>query len=170
MNRNLTRQIKVGNLLLGGQNKVLIQSMCNIKTSKYDEVIKQIKELESIGCDIIRVSVMDEEDAKAIKIIKENINVPLVADIHFDYKLALLSIENGVDKIRINPGNIGSQEKIKQVVDACKNKNIPIRIGVNSGSIDKELPSLNEYKVSAQNLVESAKKHVKILQKFHLTS
>lgn len=164
MNRNLTRQIKVGNLLLGGQNKVLIQSMCNIKTSKHDEVIKQIKELESIGCDIIRVSVMDEEDAKAIKIIKENINVPLVADIHFDYKLALLSIENGVDKIRINPGNIGSQEKIKQVVDACKNKKIPIRIGVNSGSIDKELPSLNEYKVSAQNLVESAKKHVKILE------
>ena len=137
--------------------------MCNIKTSKYEEVIKQILELEKLGCDIIRVSVMDESDALAIKEIKKAIHIPLVADIHFDYRLALKAIENGVDKIRINPGNIGSIENVKKVVDACKEKHIPIRIGVNSGSLDKTIHDYSTH-YTANALVESAKKHVKILE------
>ncbi len=166
MKRTETKQIKVGNITIGGQNKVVIQSMCNIKTSNYKDVIKQILDLEKVGCELIRVSVMDEEDALAIKEIKKEIHIPLVADIHFDYKLAIKAIENGVDKIRINPGNIGSIQNIKKVVDACKNKNIPIRIGVNEGSLDNEILDKNTplYKVSAHNMVESAKKHVKILE------
>ncbi|MCH5171655.1 MAG: flavodoxin-dependent (E)-4-hydroxy-3-methylbut-2-enyl-diphosphate synthase [Erysipelotrichales bacterium] len=163
MKRTETRLVKIGNTQIGNTNNVKIQSMCNIKTSKYNEVIKQILELEKLGCDIIRVSVMDEEDAKAIKFIKESIHIPLVADIHFDYRLALLSIENGVDKIRINPGNIGSVENVKKVVDACKEKHIPIRIGVNSGSLDKEIHDYSTH-YTAQALVDSAKKHVKILE------
>ena len=134
--RTTTRQIKVGNIVIGGQNKVVIQSMCNIKTSKIEEVIEQILELEVKGVELIRVSIMDESDALAIKEIKRKIHIPLVADIHFDYRLALLALENGVDKIRINPGNIGDIEKIKKVVDKCKELNVPIRIGVNSGSLD----------------------------------
>lgn len=163
MKRTETRLVKIGNTQIGHTNNVKIQSMCNIKTSRYDEVIKQTLELEKLGCDIIRVSVMDEEDAKAIKNIKEAIHIPLVADIHFDYRLALLSIENGVDKIRINPGNIGSVENVKKVVDACKEKHIPIRIGVNSGSLDKEIHDYSTH-YTAQALVDSAKKHVKILE------
>lgn len=163
MKRTETREVKVGNTKIGHTNDIKIQSMCNIKTSKYNEVINQILDLEKLGCDIIRVSVMDEDDARAIKYIKKAIHIPLVADIHFDYRLALLSIENGVDKIRINPGNIGSIENVKKVVEACKEKNIPIRIGVNSGSLDKEIHDyLTHY--TAQALVDSAKKHVKILE------
>lgn len=163
MNRLETRLVKIGNTSIGHSNNVKIQSMCNIKTSKFEEVIKQILELEKLGCDIIRVSVMDESDALAISKIKKAIHIPLVADIHFDYRLALKAIENGVDKIRINPGNIGSNENVKKVVDACKEKNIPIRIGVNSGSLDK---SIHDYSThyTANALVESAKKHVKILE------
>ena len=163
MNRLETKLVKVGNTSIGHSNKVKIQSMCNIKTAKFEEVIKQILELEKLGCDIIRVSVMDESDALAIKEIKKAIHIPLVADIHFDYRLALKAIENGVDKIRINPGNIGSIENVKKVVDACKEKHIPIRIGVNSGSLDK---SIHDYSThyTANALVESAKKHVKILE------
>ncbi|MCH5180912.1 MAG: flavodoxin-dependent (E)-4-hydroxy-3-methylbut-2-enyl-diphosphate synthase [Erysipelotrichales bacterium] len=163
MKRTETRLVKIGNTQIGHTNEIKIQSMCNIKTSKYDEVIKQILDLEKLGCDIIRVSVMDEDDAKAIKFIKEEIHIPLVADIHFDYRLALLSIENGIDKIRINPGNIGSIENVKKVVDACKEKHIPIRIGVNSGSLDKEIHDYSTH-YTAQALVNSAKKHVKILE------
>jgi len=163
MNRLETRPILVKNLTIGHSHEVKIQSMCNIKTSNYQEVIKQILDLESLGCDLIRVSVMDEEDALAIKFIKEKIHIPLVADIHFDYRLALLAIENGVDKIRINPGNIGDITRIKQVVDACKEKHIPIRIGVNSGSLDS---NIHDYSTAynAETLVKSAQKHVKILE------
>lgn len=163
MNRLETRLVKIGNTSIGHSNNVKIQSMCNIKTSKYEEVIKQILELEKLGCDIIRVSVMDESDALAIKEIKKAIHIPLVADIHFDYRLALKAIENGVDKIRINPGNIGSIENVKKVVDACKEMHIPIRIGVNSGSLDKTIHDYSTH-YTANALVESAKKHVKILE------
>lgn len=163
MNRENTRKINFSSIQIGHQNKVLIQSMCNIKTENYLEVSKQINECAKMGADLMRVSIMDEKDAAAIKIIKELTNIPIVGDIHFDYRLALLAIENGIDKIRINPGNIGSIENIKKVVDACKSKNIPIRIGVNSGSIDKEIFDYST-KYSGKLLVESAKKHVKILE------
>lgn len=163
MNRENTRKINFSSIQIGHQNKVLIQSMCNIKTENYLEVSKQINECAKMGADLMRVSIMDEKDASAIKKIKELTNIPIVGDIHFDYRLALLAIENGIDKIRINPGNIGSIENIKKVVDACKSKNIPIRIGVNSGSIDKEIFDYST-KYSGKLLVESAKKHVKILE------
>lgn len=162
LKRENTKKIKIGNTFIGGQNKVLIQSMCNIKTSKIDDVVFQINECAKHGADIMRVSVLDFDDAAAIKEIMQKISIPLVADIHFDYKLALECIKNGVSAIRINPGNIGSTDKIKMVVDACKMKNIPIRIGVNSGSLDKTIETND--KVTATQLVESASKHVKILE------
>ena len=161
--RNNTRPVFIANLQIGGQDKVIIQSMCNIKTERYEEVAHQINECAALGAELMRVSVMDEKDALAIKEIKKRISIPLVADIHFDYRLALLAMENGVDKIRINPGNIGSLENIKKVVDMAKEKHIPIRIGVNSGSLDKEVHDYSE-KYTAKKLVESAKKHVKILE------
>ena len=161
--RKDTRPVYIKGLQIGGQNSVVIQSMCNIKTEKYEEVIKQINECALLGAQMMRVSVMDEKDALAIKKIKEGINIPLVADIHFDYRLALLAMENGVDKIRINPGNIGSVEGIKQVVNMAKEKHIPIRVGVNSGSLDKEVHDYSS-SFTAQKLVESAQKHVKILE------
>ncbi|MDY4849449.1 MAG: flavodoxin-dependent (E)-4-hydroxy-3-methylbut-2-enyl-diphosphate synthase [Bacilli bacterium] len=158
-----TRPVFIKGIQLGGQNKVLIQSMCNIKTSHYQDVIDQINQCALLGADLMRVSVMDIEDANAIKDIKKGINIPLVADIHFDYRLALIAMENGVDKIRINPGNIGSIDNIKLVVDMAKEKHIPIRIGVNSGSLDK---TVHDYSTqyTAEKLVESAKKHVDILE------
>ena len=163
MDRKNTRAIKVGNVQIGGNNKVVIQSMCNTKTKNIEETVKQILELEKVGCEIIRVACLDLEDAKAIKEIKSKINIPIVADIHFDYKIALEAIKSGVDKIRINPGNIGNEEKVKAVVEACKEKNIPIRIGVNGGSLEKDL--LEKYgKPTAKAMVESAKRHVKILE------
>ena len=163
MNRNETRKIMVGNVQIGGQNKVVIQSMCNTKTKDVDETVKQILELEKAGCEIIRVACLDIEDAKAIKQIKERINIPIVADIHFDYKIALQAIESGVDKVRINPGNIGSKDRVKAVVDKCKEKKIPIRIGVNAGSLEKDL--LEKYgKPTAKAMVESAKRHIDILE------
>lgn len=162
-NRKQTKQIHIKDIVIGGQDKVLIQSMCNIKTEKVEEVIKQINECAALGADLMRVSVMDEKDAYAIKEIKKGISIPLVADIHFDYRLALIAMEMGVDKVRINPGNIGSIDRIKKVVDMAKEKHIPIRIGVNSGSLDKEIHDYStEY--TAAKLVESAKKHVKILE------
>ncbi len=163
MKRSETRQVKVGNIFIGGQNKVVIQSMCNIKTEKYIEVSEQINECAKLGAELMRVSVMDEKDALAIKEIKKRINIPLVADIHFDYRLALLAMESGVDKIRINPGNIGDIENVKKVVEMAKEKHIPIRIGVNSGSLDK---TIHDYSTNytAEKLVESAKKHVRILE------
>lgn len=161
--RNKTVQFKIKDLVIGGNNKVYIQSMCNTKTKDVKSTVKQILELEDAGCEIIRVACLDIEDAKAIKEIKKNIHIPIVADIHFDYKIALEAINSGVDKIRINPGNIGKEENIKKVVDACKKNNIPIRIGVNSGSLEKDL--LVNDKVTAKGLVESARRHVEILEK-----
>lgn len=164
MKRNKTRQIKVGNVLIGGQDKVIIQSMCNTKTKDVESTVKQILELEDLGCEIIRVACLDIEDAKAIKKIKEKIHIPIVADIHFDYKIALEAINSGVDKIRINPGNIGKEESVKKVVDACKEKGIPIRIGVNAGSLEKDL--LEKYHhPTAEAMVESARRHIEILEK-----
>lgn len=163
--RNNTKQIKVGNITIGGSNKVLIQSMCNIKTSKVDEVVKQINECALLGADLMRVSVLDLEDAKAIKKIVSKISIPLIADIHFDYKLAIESINSGVSAVRLNPGNIGSEENVRKVVELCKEKHIPIRIGVNSGSIDKNVNN-NTSIVKAKELVESAKKTVEILEKY----
>lgn len=164
MNRKDTRQIAVGDVKIGGQNKVVIQSMTNTKTKDVEATINQINELEKAGCEIIRVACLDIEDAQAIKEIKKGINIPIVADIHFDYKIALEAIKNGVNKIRINPGNIGDEEKVKKVVEACKAKNIPIRIGVNGGSLEKDL--LEKYgKPTAEAMVESARRHVEILEK-----
>ncbi len=168
MDRTKTRKIMVGNVQIGGQNKVVIQSMCNTKTKDVESTVKQILDLEKAGCEIIRVACLDIEDAKAIKQIKEKINIPIVADIHFDYRIALEAIEAGVDKVRINPGNIGEEERVKAVVDKCKEKCIPIRIGVNAGSLEKDL--LEKYgKPTAKAMVESAKKHIDILEKldFH---
>ena len=163
MNRLNTKQIMIGNVQIGGDNKVSIQSMCNTKTKDIDATVKQILELEKAGCEIIRVACLDLEDAKAIKQIKEKIHIPIVADIHFDYKIALEAINSGVEKVRINPGNIGSKEKVQAVVDECKNKRIPIRIGVNAGSLEKDL--LEKYgKPTAEAMVESAKRHIKILE------
>ena len=164
MNRIKTRKIMVGNVQIGGQNKVVIQSMCNTKTKDVDSTVKQILELEKVGCEIIRVACLDIEDAKAIKDIKEKIHIPIVADIHFDYKIALEAIKSKVDKIRINPGNIGDEEKIKAVVDGCKENNIPIRIGVNAGSLEKDL--LEKYKKPCSDaMIESALRHIEILEK-----
>lgn len=162
--REHTKSIKIGDITIGGSNKVLIQSMCNIKTSKVAEVVKQINECEALGADLMRVSVLDMEDAKAIKDIVEQINIPLIADIHFDYRLAIESINSGVSAVRLNPGNIGSEENVKKVVELCKEKHVPIRIGVNSGSIDKNVNN-NTNVVKAKELVESAEKTVKILEK-----
>ena len=164
MKREETRQFLIKNLPIGGQNKVLIQSMCNIKTSNAHDVCKQILELEEIGCDIIRVSIMDEEDAKAIKEIKKRIHIPLVGDIHFDYRLALLAMDSGIDKIRINPGNIGSKENTIKVINKAKECNVAIRIGVNSGSLDKETLSQNDDKVTAKGLVDLVAKYVEIFE------
>ena len=161
--RTETRMIDVAGVKIGGQNKVVIQSMCNTKTKDVEATVEQILKLEKVGCEIIRVACLDIEDAKAIKEIKEKIHIPIVADIHFDYKIALQAIESGVDKIRINPGNIGDKEKVKAVVDGCKANNIPIRIGVNAGSLEPEL--LKKYgKPCSEAMIESAKKHIKILE------
>lgn len=161
--RDQTRKIMVGNVQIGAQNKVVVQSMCNTKTKDIKSTVKQILDLEDAGCEIIRVACLDIEDAKAIKKIKEKIHIPIVADIHFDYKIALEAINSGVDKVRINPGNIGNEEKVKIVVDKCKQSNIPIRIGVNAGSLEKDL--LEQYgKPTARAMIESAKRHIEILE------
>lgn len=169
MNRKHTRKIMVGNVVIGGQEKVVIQSMCNTKTKDIEATVEQILKLEEVGCEIIRVACLDLEDAKAIKEIKKRIHIPIVADIHFDYKIALEAIESGVDKVRINPGNIGDEERVKTVVDKCKEKRIPIRIGVNAGSLEKDLLEKYGGKPTAQAMVESAKRHIDILEEldFH---
>lgn len=160
----MSRVVKVGNLLIGGENPIVIQSMTNTTTSDVEATVNQIKKLEAAGCQMVRMTINNEEAAKAIGEIKKRIDVPLCADIHFDYKLALLAIENGIDKLRINPGNIGSDENIKAVVEKAKEKNIPIRIGVNSGSIEKHI--LEKYgKPTADGMVESAMYHINLLEK-----
>ncbi len=162
MERRLTREVKVGNLLMGGKNPVIIQSMTNTKTSDVKATVEQIKRLEEAGCQLVRASVPDEESAEAIKEIIKQINIPLVADIHFDYKLALQSIANGVDGLRINPGNIGSKERVRAVVEKAKERNIKIRIGVNGGSLEKSI--VDEYGNGANAMVQSALKHIQILE------
>ena len=163
MTRNDTRVVRIGDRVIGGGNPVLIQSMCNTKTEDVAATVAQILKLEEAGCEIIRVAVPTMEAAEALKQIKKEIHIPLVADIHFDYRLAVAAIENGVDKIRINPGNIGSRERVKAVVDAAKARRIPIRVGVNSGSLEKDL--VDKYHgVTAEGIVESALDKVHIIE------
>ncbi len=155
--------VHIGNRVIGGGNPILIQSMTNTKTEDVEATVAQILALEEVGCEIVRCTVPTEEAAKAIAQIKKRIHIPLVADIHFDYKMALLAIENGADKIRINPGNIGGDEKLRPVVEAAKSANIPIRVGVNSGSLEKQI--LEKYgKVTAEGLVDSALLNVKRIE------
>ena len=156
--RKDTRVVKVGNLYLGGNNPILIQSMCNTKTKDVEATIKQILALEKLGCDIIRVAVLDKKDAYSIHKIKEGIHIPLVADIHFDPELAIIAIKEGVDKIRLNPGNIRDKDKIIEIVELCKERHIPIRIGVNAGSLPKG------WDVNAENMIKAAKEHIEILE------
>lgn len=160
----MTKEVKIGNLKIGGGNKIAVQSMCNVKTSRVADVARQIKELERVGCDAIRVSVKDEEDAKALPFIKREIGIPLVADIHFNYKHALAAIDGGVDKIRINPGNIGSDANVEEVARALKSSGAAVRVGSNTGSVEKEL--LAKYGKNEISLAESALKNVAILEKF----
>ena len=161
---NNTKKVKVGNIFIGGGEDIAIQSMCNTRTSDAQATIEQILSLEEAGCDIIRVAVPDEDSAKAIKEIKENIHIPLVADIHFDWRLAIKSMENGVDKVRINPGNIGKEEGVRLVAECAKAYGVPIRIGVNTGSIEKEL--LQKYGPTPEAMVESANRHIDMLLKY----
>ena len=164
----LTRTVNVGDVKIGGGNPVSIQSMCNTDTRDVASTVAQIKMLEDAGCEIIRVAVPDMEAAQAIAKIKQQINIPLVADIHFDYRLALECIKNGIDKVRINPGNIGSRDKVKLVADAAKANSIPIRIGVNGGSLEKELVA--KYGgATADALVESAMGHIAILDELNFS-
>ena len=159
----MTRRIQVGAVPVGGGAPVSIQSMCNTATEDGEATVQQICRLEQAGCDIVRVAVPTEEAARAIPAIKRGIRIPLVADIHFDYKLALLCIDGGVDKIRINPGNIGSKERVRAVADGCRERGIPIRVGVNGGSLEKDL--LRKYGgVTAEALAESALGHVRMLE------
>ena len=161
--REYTKVIKIGNVAIGGGNPVAIQSMCNTRTEDVEATVSQILKLEKAGCQIIRVAVPTMEAAEAISAIKNRIHIPLVADIHFDYRLAIAAMEHGADKIRINPGNIGSEERVRAVVEKAREKNIPIRVGVNSGSLEKEL--LEKYGgVTAEGLVESALMKVKMIE------
>lgn len=163
MYRDNTKIIKIGDRIIGGGNPVLIQSMTNTRTEDVEGTVSQILRLEEAGCEIIRCTVPNEEAAKALAKIKERIHIPLVADIHFDYKMAILAMENGADKIRINPGNIGGFEKLSEVVKVAKNKNIPIRVGVNSGSLEKELVE-KYHGVTAEGIVESALDKVRMIE------
>ncbi|CAM4126952.1 flavodoxin-dependent (E)-4-hydroxy-3-methylbut-2-enyl-diphosphate synthase [Paenibacillus alkaliterrae] len=166
--RQDTVAVKVGDLTIGGSNEVVIQSMCTTKTADVEATVAEILRLEEAGCQIVRVTVNNKEAAEAIKEIKKRIHIPLVADIHFDYRLALMAIENGVDKVRINPGNIGRRERIEAVVKACKDKGIPIRIGVNAGSLENHLLEKYGYP-TPEAMVESALFHIGILEEldFH---
>ncbi len=137
--RRKSREVKIGNIRIGGNNPIAVQSMTFTKTSDKEKTLEQILSLEKAGCDIVRFSVPDEESAKNISYFKENSKIPLVADIHFNYRLALIAAEQGIDKIRINPGNIGDRDRVKAVADECRKRNIPIRIGVNGGSLEKHI-------------------------------
>ncbi|WP_188020333.1 flavodoxin-dependent (E)-4-hydroxy-3-methylbut-2-enyl-diphosphate synthase [Deferribacter autotrophicus] len=161
--RRVTKEITLGNLKIGGKNPITVQSMTNTDTRDVESTLAQIKRLEEVGCEIIRVAVVDEEAARCIKRIKDAIKIPLIADIHFDYRLAILSMENGADGIRINPGNIGSEDKVRKVIDAAKIHNVAIRIGVNSGSLEKEFRE--KYGVCARAMVESALKYMRFFEK-----
>lgn len=162
--REKTKEIKVGSLKIGGGNPIVVQSMTKTDTSNIDATVKQIYELEKAGCQIVRSAVPTRESAEALKEIKKQINIPLVADIHFNHEYALMAAEAGVDKLRINPGNIGDKEKIKAVVDAAKAHKIPIRVGVNSGSLEKKIRARYHGHVTAEGLVKSAMNNIKILE------
>ncbi len=163
MVRRKAKEVRIGNRVIGGDHPILIQSMTNTKTEDVKATVEQIHRLEAAGCEIIRCAVPTMEAAKAFSEIKKEISIPLVADIHFDYRLAIAAIENGADKIRINPGNIGSKDRIRAVVDAAKERRIPIRVGVNSGSLEKELVE-KYHGVTAEGLAESALDKVKIIE------
>ncbi|MBF1108846.1 MAG: flavodoxin-dependent (E)-4-hydroxy-3-methylbut-2-enyl-diphosphate synthase, partial [Solobacterium sp.] len=163
MKRTETRALFVGNVQIGGQNKCVLQSMTNVPAKDVERSVAQINELAANGCELVRTAVLDEEDARAIPAIKARINIPLIADIHFNYLLALICLDGGIDAIRINPGNIGSRKNTEAVVAKCKEKHVPIRIGINAGSLEREL--LEKYGgPCAEALVESAKRHVDILE------
>ena len=163
MLREDTKVIHIGDVAIGGNHPVAIQSMCNTKTEDVKSTVEQILRLEAAGCEIIRVAVPTMEAAAAVKEIKKQIHIPLVGDIHFDYRLAIAAVKNGIDKIRINPGNIGGADRVKAVVDECKMRNIPIRVGVNSGSLEK--PLIEKYgRVTAEGIVESALDKVKMIE------
>ena len=163
MKRNETRSVQVGKLTIGGQNRVIMQSMCNTRTKHVKETVAQILALEQVGCELVRLAVIDMEDAEAIKEIKKQVHIPLVADIHYDYRLALACVASGIDKIRINLGNIGERKNVEAVVEACKEKHIPIRIGINSGSLEKDIHEAYG-KPTAEGMIESAYRHVRILE------
>lgn len=164
MLRNKTKEVRIGNVVIGGEHPIAIQSMTNTRTEDVEATVAQILRLEAAGCEIVRCTVPTQEAADALKEVKKQIHIPLVADIHFDYKMAIAAIENGADKIRINPGNIGSEERVRAVVDKAKEYNVPIRIGVNSGSLEKDL--LEKYGgVTAEGIVESALDKVHMIER-----
>lgn len=169
MIRKNTKVIECGSLKIGGNNRISVQSMTNTDTRDISSTINQIKNMENAGCDLVRIAIPDIEAAESVKDIKKGINIPLIADIHFDHRLALESIKNGVDGLRINPGNIGSKNKVAEVVNACKERNIPIRIGVNSGSVSRDV--LDRFGgVNEDSLIYSAMEHVKILEDLNYTN
>lgn len=162
---NLKKEIKIGTVTIGGNHPIAIQSMTNTKTRDIESTVRQINELAKIGADIVRMTISNIDDALAISKIKERTSIPLVADIHFDYRLAIEAVNQGIDKIRINPGNIGSHENVKAVVEACKKRNVPIRIGINSGSLEKDL--YQKYGgVTPEALLESMKRHVELIESY----
>ena len=162
--REKTKVVRIGNVAIGGENPIAIQSMCNTKTTDVAASVAQIHRLEKAGCQIIRLTVPNKEAAVAFGQIKREVSIPMVADIHFDYHMAIAAMENGADKIRINPGNIGSNEKIRAVVDCARERNIPIRVGVNSGSLEKELIAKYGGHVTAEGIVESAIQKVQLIE------
>lgn len=169
INRIRSREVTIGNKVIGGGNPILVQSMTNTYTGDLKSTFKQIRKLEESGCEIIRVAVPDKKSCQAIPSLKEKINVPLVADIHYDYRLAICAIENGADKIRINPGNIGKKEYVKEIVDSASRKGIPMRIGINAGSLEKDL--LEKYGSPVpEALIESALRNIEIVESFNFHS
>lgn len=162
--REETKKVHIGNLELGGSSEIIIQSMCSIKTSHIEEVVAQINQCVKLGAKLMRVSILDQEDAIAIKEIKKHISIPLIGDIHFDPELAILAIDNGIDKIRLNPGNITQKDAIIKIIQKAKEKKVAIRVGVNGGSLDQEILAKYNYQVTSQGLVESAKKLVALLE------
>lgn len=165
--RKKTRCVKIGNLAIGGKEQIFVQSMTNTDTADVKKTVAQIRKLQKAGCEIVRVAVPDMDAARAISKIKSQIDIPLVADIHFSAELALEAVAQGVDKVRINPGNITPQSKIKDVVEACKKNKIPIRIGINAGSLEKSVLKRYKGKATAKGMVDSALKHIKILEKLN---
>lgn len=164
--RRKTRKIRVGNIYIGGNAPVVVQTMCNTDTRDVKKTVAQIKQFQEEGCEMVRLAVLDMEAAKTIGKIKKQVKIPLVADIHFSADLAMEAMRQGIDKLRINPGNIGDEEKIKMVVLEAKKRKIPIRIGVNAGSLEKDILAKHKGKVTAKAMVESAMRHIKILEKY----